>query len=80
MSLVNIPWEPLRPGPQGALFRVEGPEPPLDLNRPDLLLSSGLAPTMSEDAQFRKQMVYAVCMSVYGILPRGIGRYVAWGF
>ena len=35
---------------------------------------------MSEDAQFRKQMVYAVCMSVYGSFRAALGRYVAWGF
>ena len=79
ISLVNIPWEPLQPGPEGALFRVEGPGLPLDLNRPDLLLSSGLAPTMS-DEQFRKQMVYTVCTSVYGSFRAALGRYVAWGF
>lgn len=79
VSLVNLPWEPLQPGPEGALFRVEGPELPLDLDRSDLLLSSGIAPTMS-DPQFRKQMVYAVCTSVYGSFRAALGRYVAWGF
>jgi hypothetical protein len=79
VSLVNLPWEPLQPGPEGALFRVEGPEPPLDLNGSELLISSGLAPTMSA-AQFRKQMVYAVCTSVYGSFRAALGRHVAWGF
>src|SRR5690348_10437099 len=54
IALINLPYEPLRPGPEGAVFRVDGPGPLLDLNDPGLLISSGLTPSMS-DRQFRKQ-------------------------
>src|SRR5581483_6194946 len=64
ISVVNVPFEPLKPGPEGSLFRIEGLERPLDLNSRDLLMSSGIAPTMSDD-RFSAQMVYAVCSSVY---------------
>ncbi|MCU1262331.1 MAG: hypothetical protein JWO80_5216 [Bryobacterales bacterium] len=79
IALVNLPYEPLKPGPEGALFRVEGPGPPQDLDDPALLISNGATPSMS-DGQFRKQMVYAVCTSVYGSFRAALGRYVAWGF
>src|SRR5205807_1432246 len=64
VALVNLPFEPLSPGPESAFFSVEGPDEPLDLNKPSILIGNGLAPSMS-DPQFRKQMVYAVCTTVY---------------
>jgi hypothetical protein len=79
VALVNLPFEPLNPGPEGAVFRIEGPANPLDLNSPELLIVNGLTPGMS-DPQFRKLMVYAVCTSVYASFRAALGRYVSWGF
>jgi hypothetical protein len=79
VALINLPFEPLSPGPEGAVFRVEGPAEPLDLNNPAILMVNGLTPGMS-DPQFRKLMVYAVCTSVYASFRAALGRYVAWGF
>jgi hypothetical protein len=87
VAVVRVPWEPLRPGPVGALFEVEGgrlggdgaPLVPLDLERPSLLLEAGLEPTQSRP-QFHMQMTYAVCSSVYDRFRSALGRTVAWGF
>lgn len=79
IALVNLPFEHLTPGPEGAVFRVEGRGMPLDLDSPELLIVNGLTPGMS-DPQFRKLMVYAVCTSVYASFRAALGRYVSWGF
>lgn len=79
VALVNLAFEPLSPGPEGAVFRIEGPAEPLDLNNPAILIVNGLTPGMS-DPQFRKVMVYAVCTSVYASFRAALGRYVSWGF
>jgi hypothetical protein len=84
VALVDVPYEPLAPGPVGGLFSVECtnvPHPleatPLDLDDPSLLLSSGLAPTPA-NGQFHLQMVYAVCMLTYAAFRRALGRDLAW--
>jgi hypothetical protein len=84
VATVNVPYERLELGPTGALFQVncEGaPKPlasaPLNLDDPDLLLSSGLAPTPA-DGRFHLQMVYAVCSLTYAAFRRALGRDIAW--
>ena len=49
---VNVPFEPLEPGPVGCLFEVIGTEestlvsyPPLDLESPKVLVAGGIAPS-----------------------------------
>jgi hypothetical protein len=83
-SIVSVPYEKLKPGPVGSLFSVNvdhAPEPlradPLDLDAPELLLSSGLSPTPS-NGQFHLQMAYAVCSLTYAAFKRALGRDVAW--
>jgi len=61
IAVINLPYELLLPGPEGALFKVVGTaDNPrgglLDLNEPNLLLSSGVA-THHVDSQFRQQLV-----------------------
>jgi len=84
VATVFVPYEKLAPGPVGSLFKVnwEGaPAPlkaePLNLDDPDLLLSSGLSPTPA-NGQFHLQMVYAVCSLTYAAFKRALGRDIAW--
>lgn len=81
IASINVPYEPLKAGPEGALFRIEGAgrDSSVDLNDFSVLLSSGLAPSVS-DQRFHGQMVYAVCSSVYAAFRAALGRNVAWGF
>ena len=81
IALINLPYEPLKPGPEGRLFRVEydDAKPVVDLEDPAVLISSGIAPSVS-DSRFHGQMAYAVCSSVYSSFRAALGRDVAWGF
>lgn len=79
-ATVNVPYEPLKPGPVGHVFAVVSDEDrPLDLNHPFVVLGNGLTPSPS-DRQFHKQMVYAVSSLVYATFRTALGRHVAWGF
>lgn len=81
----QIPWEQeLRPGPAGEYIRVVDRDPasnavyePVDLNRPELLATDGLAPTES-NPQFHQQMVYAVIMTTIKNFEKALGRRVMW--
>jgi len=84
VATVNVPYEKLERGPIGALFRVVSdgaPEPlvasALDLDDPNLLLSSGLAPSPA-NGLFHLQMVYAVCSLTYAAFRKALGREIAW--
>jgi hypothetical protein len=84
VATVEVPYEKLEPGPAGSLFQVSSdgaPAPleatPLDLDDPELLLSSGLTPTPSNGG-FHLQMVYAVCSLTYSAFRRALGRDIAW--
>ena len=86
VALLNVPYESLRPGPEGRLFRVDSEDPQqhtryrqADLDEPAALLHGGFAPSPSEP-RFHQQMVYAVCSSVYATFRSALGRHVAWGF
>ena len=88
VAKVEVPWEPLQPGPRGQLFEVIGggaPEPlagadaPLDLDDPRWLISDGVAPSPS-NAQFHLQMTYAVCSLTYAAFRRALGRDIGWAF
>lgn len=82
-ALVNVPYEPLEPGPAGSLFKVSGAtakdERPLDLEDHDILIRNGLDPSTS-NRRFHEQMVYAVCSVVYTAFRTALGRHLAWGF
>jgi hypothetical protein len=81
IASINVPYEKLREGPEGSLFRVEKDSAgsSVDLNDFTILLSSGLTPSVT-DKKFHRQMVYAVCSSVYASFRAALGRNVAWGF
>jgi hypothetical protein len=86
VTLINVPYEPLEPGPEGSLFKVNSQDPQqkgryqaADLNEHFVLMSGGYTPSPSEP-RFHQQMVYAVCSSVYAVFRSALGRHVAWGF
>lgn len=83
-TTVDVPWEPLAPGPGGSLFFVDPTDGELatlsvDLDDPRLLIGGGLDPSVS-DRRFHQQMVYAVCARVYSQFQRALGRLIPWGF
>src|SRR5262245_6272655 len=84
VATVQVPYEKLEAGPIGSLFHVYdtgAPSPleaaPLNLDDPDLLLSSGLTPTPL-NGRFHLQMVYAVCSLTYAAFRKALGRDIAW--
>jgi hypothetical protein len=86
VAVVNVPYEPLPPGPVGAILEVDGRDGvsgtlyrAAELDAPDVLIRSGYDPSPS-DPRFHQQMVYAVCMLVYATFRRALGRHVSWGF
>jgi hypothetical protein len=86
VALVNVPYEPVEPGPKGRLFEVDEADGVLgvryrsvDLDDPHVLIRSGREPSPT-DPEFHQQMVYAVCSLVYSAFKLALGRDVAWGF
>jgi hypothetical protein len=82
---VDVPFEPLFPGPVGALVKVVDYDPardcwysPVDLDDPLVLAQDGLAPSEA-DPRFHQQMVYAVASSVLERLERALGRRFRFG-
>lgn len=87
---VSIPYEPLAPGPEGAVLVVEdidetaaeeggdAPGPGVDLERPSVLMENGLVPSSTNRA-FLQQMVYAVGMETYERFVRALGRDPGFG-
>jgi hypothetical protein len=84
VAIVNVPYEPLAPGPVGAVFAVDNFDGYrhlrcLDLDDPLALINSGRDPSPS-DPRFHQQMVYAVSSLVYAAFRTALGRHIAWGF
>lgn len=86
IAVVNVPYEPLAPGPTGRLLRViddgfgdEPPVAPLDLENRRLLVTQGCTPSVTEPS-FRAQMAYAVCSTTYAAFRHALGREITWGF
>jgi len=84
IATVSVPYEPLQPGPVGSIVEIDPTgapapltAPPLDLDDPAMLLSSGIAPTPA-NGQFHLQMSYAVTMLTYVAFRRALGREIAW--
>ncbi len=84
IATVQVPYEPLRPGPAGALFEIDATGAPhdmpvdlLDLEDPALLLAGGLSPSPA-NGRFHLQMVYAVCSATYALFRRALGRVIVW--
>jgi hypothetical protein len=81
---LQVPWEPLGPGPVGEYLEVVDVDPasgccyaPVDLNDPYLLAMDGLDPAEG-DPQFHQQMVYAVAMTTIRNFERALGRRIFW--
>jgi hypothetical protein len=84
VAIVNVPYEPLKPGPVGAIFAVDNFDGhqylrQINLDDPLILINSGRDPSPS-DPRFHQQMVYAVCSSVYAAFRMALGRHIVWGF
>jgi hypothetical protein len=83
IACIRVPFEPVEPGPIGALIEVDGPEGEtpslLDLNDPYVMLNDGRDPSTS-DQRFHQQMLYAVSMSVYQRFREALGRVVTWAY
>ena len=85
ISVLTVPYEPLKPGPESAMFKVVDygnhgvAAEPLDLERPDMLIQQGCTPSES-NPQFRAQMAYAVCATTYAAFRLALGRTPAWQF
>ncbi|MEO7401548.1 MAG: hypothetical protein ABIV07_12425 [Polaromonas sp.] len=83
IGTINVPFEPLKPGPEGALFSVVGTSDigcrSADLEHQHVLIASGYQPSPS-DPRFHHQMVYAVCSSIYAAFRMALGRSLSWGF
>jgi hypothetical protein len=82
VATLEVPYEPLEPGPVGKLFEVESADgniklTPVDLDSPRVLIQSGLAPSTSNPG-FHQQMTYAVASSIYASFRNALGRLVAW--
>jgi hypothetical protein len=81
-AVLQVPYEPLEPGPKGCVFEVQdGDEGSLSINLEDprVLIGQGLTPSPS-NYHFHQQMTYAVCSSVYASFRAALGRRIAWGF
>ena len=86
VATVNVPFEPLEPGPRGLLLQVVDDEAtgaaapqPVDLDAKRFALEQGAAPS-STDPAFRAQMVYAVCSTTHAVFRHALGREMSWGF
>lgn len=81
---LDVPYEPLRPGPDGSLVQVVDYDgvagcfyEPVDLDDPRVLLSDGLAPS-ERDPRFHQQMVYAVVSALLENFERALGQRFRW--
>jgi hypothetical protein len=95
VTTINVPYEPLDPGPIGRRFEVVGEaNGPLgdyvpgargpgsydvDLEDKRILIRSGREPAPS-DPVFHHQMVYAVATSTYSAFRVALGREIVWSF
>jgi hypothetical protein len=82
IATINVPYEPLEPGPKGRLLEVsdwDEATQPVDLDDPRVLIRNGREPSLT-DSMFHQQMVYAVCTSIYDRFREALGRDPSWGF
>jgi subtilisin family serine protease len=85
VATVTVSWErDLKPGPVGEYLEVVDVDPasnacyaPVNLNHPNILHESGLAPSES-NPQFHQQMAYAVTMRTIDRFERALGRKALW--
>jgi len=77
---VELPWEPVGPGPTGRIFVVRDIHrptgdvwAPIDLDDFRVTVGKGLPPSTT-NPQFAQQMTYAVAMSTYERFRTALGR------
>mgnify|MGYP006175647167 CR=1 FL=1 len=74
----GVPYEPLDPGPVGALFDIRNEDVDASYVRVDLdsrnVLIGGGREASPTDVQFHQQMVYAVAMKTLENFDRALGR------
>ncbi|HET6546923.1 MAG TPA: hypothetical protein VFG79_00610, partial [Solirubrobacter sp.] len=81
---LELPYEPLAPGPAGEYVEVVDHDPasacfyePVDLEDRRIVATDGLAPSES-NPQFHQQMAYAVTMRVIRDFEQALGRRTLW--
>ena len=81
---LDVPWEPLAPGPVGEYLEVIDVDPttgcfyaPVDLDHPHVLAQQGLPPSEGTP-QFHQQMVYAVARLTIDRFEKALGRKALW--
>ncbi len=86
VATINLPFEPLAPGPVGRLIEVFDLDatadqllPGIDLETPSALLDDGRSPSLGDTA-FHQQMAYAVAMRTWETFRDALGRDPVWGF
>jgi hypothetical protein len=80
IATINVPYEPLEPGPKGRLLEVsDEATQSVHLDDPRVLIRNGREPSLT-DSMFHQQMVYAVCTSIYDRFREALGRDPSWGF
>lgn len=82
--IVQVPWEPLDPGPTGKKIAVIDYDaggkcyyPPINLEDRLLLANHGLDPSEG-DPRFHQQMVYAIASRTIHMFEVALGRDIHW--
>ena len=82
---LEVPYEPLQPGPVGSVVEVSNVDADgvrwnkADLENRAVLMRGGYRASLSLP-EFHQQMVYAVAMLTYKNFSLALGRDVAWAF
>ncbi|HYO82026.1 MAG TPA: hypothetical protein VES20_11525 [Bryobacteraceae bacterium] len=84
IATVQVPYEPLKPGPVGSTMEVlchDGYQEnePADLDNPRVLIENGYAPSVT-NPKFHHQMTYAVASLICAAFRKALGRQILWGF
>src|SRR4051812_16884999 len=86
VATIDVPYEPLGPGPTGAVIRVIDQDAtshdtyePLDLDRLGSYAPQGVPPSTT-DPRFAQQMTYAVAMNTYDRFRQALGRTPDFAF
>jgi hypothetical protein len=86
VATIELPFEPLAPGPVGSLVEVFDLDatadqllPGVDLETRSALLGDGRPPSLGDTA-FHQQMTYAVAMRTWQSFRTALGRDPVWGF
>jgi hypothetical protein len=86
VATLDVPYEPLAPGPDGSVIRVidhdvssNDTHEPLDLDRLASYVPHGF-PASTTDPRFAQQMTYAVAMNTYDRFRQALGRTPDFAF